>query len=503
MRPLVSVLLLVTLESLVAGGSAVFRQPDTDAEGGSNVDASETGLEGLEAALGEVGREATAVVEDVGAALGVASEDATEAPPSAPPSKVASRAHGLDKVFCRGGACQYRAAAIASGLGVGPGMPALWAGPSQRTFCRGLACPPKKAVGQVAAATELRRARCVKLLLMGGAAETRLNVTGARDGFEEACRLRVGEHDADYCPDSADVFVAALAPVAAWPEVPGGAAGACAATLRFADVAEQAEIGLGMGSALDASQKGSLSMPRGRHWQAWTNSRASHAGAPAPAPAIAPVVQEANATAAAQGPTSPPGIPIEHFTSCLSRIREVTLNQARAAPTIVQMMESWCSWQRSSATVGSEAVEQRSGGHPEWGPKECTGMATFVAFALRDDLPSELPLEATLVCERLFQAGGAVRRLGLLMAGAMGPRPLRSGVAPNDQRAKRAEEAARRADEGRAWLRARREAHHAVESAKAAVDSQSLRGGIGFKPSPTERRSLLLASATRAPLGSE
>mmetsp|Transcript_79641 Transcript_79641/g.234236 ORF Transcript_79641/g.234236 Transcript_79641/m.234236 type:complete len:519 (+) Transcript_79641:140-1696(+) len=366
----------------------------------------------------------------------------------------------LNGVYCRGAACQYRHVLSVKG-GSGPAEAGTGEGDvSEKEFCRGLACIP----GSGHPADTDREQfihRCVHLLVdvgggLQGEDESR-EVFDVRESFQRVCRMRVDIHEADFCRDYSDVFVAALSPLFKERTV-GGAQEVCAITLDFVRMFKQAEVDFHL-FEVDAAP-GSNS------------SGSSDATSSSDRVEIVPGSDDGALPAVTVGN----GI----FSSCQNQVGHITGEDELAAKTVRKVRE-WCGMQ--TIITKWEDVRGRDGDvHPEWTTQNCLGMTQLFAFALRDDFKGENKLSAQSVCKNLFLAIGAVHGVDRLVENGLaattrGAPPLGLALPSGDPAMKSlVEETRKSAEVFVTRLQKQKEAADALQAAKekvAAYNSQA------------------------------
>jgi len=101
------------------------------------------------------------------------------------------------------------------------------------------------------------------------------------------------------------------------------------------------------------------------------------------------------------------------FTYCKNQMSEIMAGFAQTGEMTVTMTKDWCGWQASMTDWIGQSSEL---GHPDWDHRTCDSMALFVAYALRNDL--QAGLTSHKVCQKLFLAKGAIKRVNKLIKDA-------------------------------------------------------------------------------------
>jgi len=104
------------------------------------------------------------------------------------------------------------------------------------------------------------------------------------------------------------------------------------------------------------------------------------------------------------------------FTYCKNQMGEIMAGFAQTGEMTVTMTKDWCNWQASMTDWIGQKDEL---GHPDWNHRTCDAMALFTAFAVRNDM--EKGLTAHAVCQKLFLAKGAVKKVAKLIKDAWVP----------------------------------------------------------------------------------
>lgn len=101
------------------------------------------------------------------------------------------------------------------------------------------------------------------------------------------------------------------------------------------------------------------------------------------------------------------------FTYCKNQMSEIMAGFAQTGEMTITMTKDWCGWQASMTDWIGQKDEL---GHPDWNHRTCDGMAQFTAFALRNNMKDALTSHA--VCQKLFLAKGAVKKIAKLIKDA-------------------------------------------------------------------------------------
>lgn len=337
-------------------------------------------------------------------------------------------------VYCRGGACKYRMQ-LPGGTTLPPAfMPLTLA---DRELCRGLGCV-SRAGWPINPAKTAFDMKCIHLFqVVGGGLQGQdrsRKISDVRQSFFKICQNRVEFHEAPFCGEYADVFVAALAPFVHGSSV-GRVDSVCSAAFNFMALFKRAEVDLKFVAAALPKINSLLAIdnsgvpkvgPNSTRGRLWCKKLSLIRGGPGKkeekgCPGGTNGVIRANvmykiAPGSDDGKMLPMEVSGNLFAYCGAQMDEITGGTRQTAAMAVQMARDWCAWQSISPTTGEGIPEPPN--HPEWNSRTCTGMAALLTFSLRQELGERRTWAPQTICKKVFRAIGSVHAVDRIVANA-------------------------------------------------------------------------------------